>query len=354
MAHQNGTFRRTKQVLQERIVPHTINGVTEMVTEKYATAVPIPPRDWDHIVRSAVTGATALTVAGSIAWSTASIGDLLSRTVDPYIGYTAAGVFDLAWISCMALEWLARYDRRKAKLPMVAGHVALVLAMAAVCTHGILQGGHGAIVIGIIGALVSALAKGMWTMTMRHFSVDLDDRSQQWIEARFSAAHARLATAAVHRELARVEGATANMHAAYELPIAEAELTDADRAAEYARSLMPGATDDELAAQLAAAGLVTPPTSTLLFDDHHGDHQDDHMMTTVAAGQTVRETVTSVVTPDPASMTRSQLIAAARRLDRQARKGRSARPVTIGTLQLQLGLSRREATEIRKIVVGAE
>ncbi|MFI6117457.1 protein transporter Sec31 [Kitasatospora sp. NPDC051164] len=221
MAHQNSTFRRARQVQQERVVPHTINGVTEMVTERYTTAVPIPPREWDRLVRGAVTGATALTVAGSIAWSTASIGDLLARTVHPVIGYGAAGVFDLAWISCMALEWLARYDRRKAAGPMKAGYVALVIAMAAVCTHGILQGGHGAIVVGAIGALVSALAKGMWTMSMRHFSVDLDDRSQQWVEARLSAAHARLATAAVTRELARVEGATADMHAAYQTPAIE-------------------------------------------------------------------------------------------------------------------------------------
>ncbi|MFG3228136.1 protein transporter Sec31 [Kitasatospora sp. NPDC048194] len=348
MTQLNPTFRRSRQVQQERTVPHTINGVTEMVTEKYATAVPIPPRDWDRIVRGSVTGATALTVAGSIAWSTASIGDLLARTVQPVIGYGAAGVFDLAWISCMALEWLARYDRRKAAGPRKAGYVALIIAMAAVCAHGILQGGHGAIVVGIIGALVSALAKGMWTMSMRHFSVELDDRSQQWVERRLSAAHARLATAAVQRELARVEGVTADMHAAYELPATEPELTDADRAAEYARSLMPGADDDQITAQLVAAGLVTSPVTPRPQDDH----QHDRVMTTVAAKRPARDMVTSVVTQDPSTMTRSQLLAAARRLDRQARKGKPSRPVTIETLQVQLGLSRRDAQELRRAVVG--
>jgi hypothetical protein len=356
MAQQNSTFRRAQTVTQERLVPHTINGITEMVTEKYSTAVPIPPRDWDHIVRGAVTGATALTVAGSIAWSTASIGDLLGQAVHPAIGYGAAAVFDLGWISCMALEWLARYDRRKAEMPRRAGYVALVIAMAAVCTHGILRVGQDSltagIAVGIIGALVSALAKGMWTMSMRHFSVELDDRSQQWVEARFSAAHARLATAAVQRELARVEGVTADMHAAYEPPAIEPPTSDYEMALAEARRIMPDATDAQLRQQLAVTGLVDPGTDYDPQDDHLHDHYDDRVMTSAAASRPAREVVTSVVTQDPINMTRPQLIAAARRLDRQARKGRSARPVTISTLQLQLGLSRREATDIRRIVVG--
>lgn len=223
MDTQNPTFRRTRKVNGTRTEPHTVNGVTRLVEVPYTTHVTVPPRDWDHIVRGGVTAATAVTVAGSIAWSTASIGDLLARTVHPAIAYGAAAVFDAAWISCMALEWLARYDRRKAELPRRAGHVALVIAMAAVATHGILQAGHGAIVIGIIGALVSALAKGLWTLTMRHFSVELDDRSQQWVEQRLSEVHAQLATAAVDRELARVEGMTADYRAAYSIERADRE-----------------------------------------------------------------------------------------------------------------------------------
>jgi hypothetical protein len=352
MAHQNGTFRRTRLVQQEREIPHTINGITQMVTERYATAVPVPPRDWDRLVRGAVTGATALTVTGAIAWSTASIGDLLAEAVHPAIAYGAATVFDLGWVSCMALEWLSRYDRRRATLPRRAGYIALVIAMAAVCTHGILRVGHDSIAagvaVGIIGALVSALAKGLWTMALHSFSVELDDRSQQWVEAQFSAAHARLATAAVQRELARVEGATADMYAAYELPAAEPTHGDYDTALAEARRIMPDATDDQLTAQLVAAGLVTSTPQ----DDHLHDHHGDREMTTVPAKRLAREVVTSVVTPDPATMTRPQLLAAARRLNREALKGRSGRPVTIGTLQLQLGLSRREATEVRRAIVG--
>ncbi|MFB7672915.1 protein transporter Sec31 [Kitasatospora purpeofusca] len=344
-------FRRTRAEHHERLVPHTIGGVTEMVLERYTTTVPIPPRDWDRLVRGAVTGATALTVAGSIAWSTASIGDLLAHAVHPVIAYTAAAAFDMAWISCMALEWLARYDRAKAAAPRKAGHFALVVAMAAVCVHGVLAGGWQAVAVGIIGALVSAVAKGMWTMTMRHFSVELDERSRQWVERRISDAHARLATAAVQRELARVEGATADMHAAYELPAAEPTPTDYEVALTEARRIMPDATDDQLRQQLAVTGLVDPLTELDLQDDHLHDHRDDRVMTTVPAKRAAREVVTSVVT-SPATMSRRQKLAAARRLDQQSRKGHPSRPVTIETLQQQLGLSRRAAAEIRRTVVG--
>lgn len=361
MDTQNPTFRRTRKVNGTRTVPHTVNGVTEYVQVPYTTHVPVPPRDWDLIVRGGVTAATVLTVAGSIAWSTASIGDLLARSVDPAIAYGAAAVFDLGWITCMANEWLARYDRAKAKLPRATGHIALVVAMAAVFAHGWLQGGHGAIAVGIIGALVSALAKGMWAITMRQHSVELDDRSQQWIERRLADAHARLATAAVERELARVEGATADYRAAY-APSIEPGRDDRQRALDYARTVMPDASDAELYAQLAAAGLadeddqvvtspVMPSVTWDTQDDHQDDQRHDHRMTSVPAAQPVRSVVTAAVT-EPRKFTGAQLLAAARRLDRAARAEKPSRPVTIDTLRDQLGLSRREAKDLRDAIVG--
>jgi hypothetical protein len=357
MDTQNPTFRRARKVTRTREVPHTVNGVTAMVTQKYTTHIPLPPRDWDRIVRGGVTGATTATVAGSIAWSTASIGDLLATAVHPAIAYGAAGAFDLAWITCMALEWLARYDRRKARAPMIAGYVALGAAMAAIGTHGFLLGGATGKAVGIIGALVSALAKGMWTMTMRHHSVELDDRSQQWVEQRLATAHARLATAAVERELARVEGATADYRAAY-APAIEAGRDDRQRALDYARTFMTDASDDEIDAQLAAAGLDEPVTSPVMspeqddhWDDHWDDQQADRRMTTVPAARPARQMVTAAVTP-PRKLTGAQLLAAARRLDNQARKQKPSRPVTIGTLRAELGLSRREAGDLRDVIVG--
>ncbi|WP_052509099.1 hypothetical protein [Kitasatospora griseola] len=265
MANMNSTLRRTRKVTRERLVPHTINGITKLVTENYTVDEPVPPRDWDLAVRNAVTAATVLTVAGSIAWSTDSIGSLLGRTVNPAIAYTAAAVFDLAWITCMALEWLARYDRRKASLPRKLGYVALIIAMLAVATNGWLAGGKGAFFVGLIGAFVSAIAKGMWTMTMRTFGSTLDDRSQQWVEARFSDVQARLATAAATRELARVEGTIAGYEDTFEAPAALPQVGEEPAAADgtvraaiaIARhTLGPDASPAQIAAQLVLAKVL--------------------------------------------------------------------------------------------------
>ena len=54
---------KTRPVQRTRLVPHTVNGKTEMVLDRYTVDLPVPPRDWDHTVLTAVT-ATGL-VAGT-------------------------------------------------------------------------------------------------------------------------------------------------------------------------------------------------------------------------------------------------------------------------------------------------
>ena len=119
---------RTRTEPRTRLVPHTIDGETKMVPEEYTVEVPVPPKDWDHIV---LTGALTVVAAGLgivIVWSTSSIGDLLARAVsEPTIAYAAATGFSLGWIVCMALEWLARYDPARIKRPRAAGHIFLSL-----------------------------------------------------------------------------------------------------------------------------------------------------------------------------------------------------------------------------------
>jgi hypothetical protein len=193
---------KTRTVQRTRLVPHTIDGRTEMVLDRYQVQVPVPPRDWDRIIRTAVTIAAGLILTACVIWSTASIGDLLARVVIPPAAYAAAVVFDLAWISCMALEWLARYDTRRAALPRKAGHVALLLAMGAVAAHGSLA---GQLVIGIVGAAVSGLAKGLWTVVLAHHATPLNDRTQQWVDKQRAEAGGRLAMVAVRRELTRAD-----------------------------------------------------------------------------------------------------------------------------------------------------
>ncbi|MEV8418186.1 protein transporter Sec31 [Streptomyces niveus] len=194
---------KTRTVRRHHLVEHTIDGKTEMVLDKYNVDVPVPPRDWDRIVLATVTAAAALIGIASITWSTASIGDLLARATIAPAAYAAAAVFDLVWLSCMALEWLARYDQERAKLPRRAGYWALAVAMVAVGAHGWIA---DQLAIGLVGAAVSGLAKAMWTVVLRHHAKPLDDLTQQWVDKQRAEAGGRLAMVSVRRELIRTEG----------------------------------------------------------------------------------------------------------------------------------------------------
>ncbi|MGW2209930.1 protein transporter Sec31 [Streptomyces sp. NPDC001781] len=189
----------------ERFVPHTVDGKTRMIPLPVET--PAPPRDWDHLVLRGVTVIAAVVLAASVVWSTASIGDLLNRAVIEPAAYGAAIVFDLAWIACMAVEWLARYDDDRAALPRKAGNVALLVAMLAIGAHGKITGYWE---IGIVGALVSALAKGLWTVVLRHQTPPLDARTRAWIQGELADVGASLALIPVRRQLQRAE---AQVHA---------------------------------------------------------------------------------------------------------------------------------------------
>ncbi|MBZ6085902.1 protein transporter Sec31 [Streptomyces olivaceus] len=192
-----------------QLVPHTIDGKTRMVPVQ--VDAPAPPRDWDHLILNAVTAIAALVLTASVVWSTASIGDLLAHAVIEPAAYGAAIVFDLAWIACMAVEWLARYDEDRARLPRRAGHVMLVLAMLAVGAHGKVAGYWE---IGLIGAAVSALAKGLWTVVLRHQTPPLDARTRAWIQGELADAGASLALIPVRRQLQRAESQVAAERAA--------------------------------------------------------------------------------------------------------------------------------------------
>ncbi|MEV7389602.1 protein transporter Sec31 [Streptomyces sp. NPDC091215] len=182
------------------LVPHTVDGKTRMVPVEIP--VPAPPRDWDRAVLTGVTTIAALVVTASVIWSTASIGDLLTRVVIAPAAYGAAIVFDLVWIACMAVEWLSRYDEDSARLPRNAGHGALLVAMGAVAAHGWLA---GYAVIGIVGAVVSGLAKGLWTVVLRHQTPQLDPRTREFLRQELADAGVTLAVMPVRRRVQRAQ-----------------------------------------------------------------------------------------------------------------------------------------------------
>jgi hypothetical protein len=238
-----------------RYTPVTRNGRTHYVP----TDAPRPPRDWDHTVLTAVTIATTLLVTVSVAWSTASIGALLATTITAALAYGAASAFDLVWIISMAVEWLARYDSTRARLPRIAGHISLGIAMTAVGIHGYLSGNWAT---AGVGAFVSALAKGGWTVVMRHQAVTLDPHTAAWLRAERASRGAARALAAEERVDARAEGQLAAIRDSLtSVPDVSgtAPDTDVQAAVQAAPDTMPGADPEAIAAYLSDRGLRVIP-----------------------------------------------------------------------------------------------
>ncbi|MEV7154888.1 protein transporter Sec31 [Streptomyces misionensis] len=191
---------KTRRIERTRLVPHTVDGETEMVLDREIIEVPAPPPDWDQRVRTAVTIGAAILVTVSITWTTASVGALLAMSTIAVVAYAAGIAFDATWIMCMGAEWLLRYDPKRAALPRRAGYWALAVSMGAVFAHGYLTREW---VVGLVGALVSALAKGGWTIAMRVHARPLDPRTQQWVAKRRAAVDGQLAMIPIRRELQR-------------------------------------------------------------------------------------------------------------------------------------------------------
>lgn len=191
-----------RMVREQYTTEHSIDGVTAPVTKTRTARVPVLPRDVDAILTKGALGMALLLTAASIAWSTYAIGSLLGATV----GYIAAGVFDAAWLTCLALEYLARYDKDRRTLPRNLGWMLLAGTMAAIGVHGYQTGG---IPVAIVGAAVSAFAKVLWHAVLRQLSPELSDEDRQWLSVQSSKAHTKAAVATVQRTAARIEGRAA-------------------------------------------------------------------------------------------------------------------------------------------------
>lgn len=196
--------RRTQTIERTRLVPHTVDGETELVLDREQIEVPAPPRDWDQAVRTAVTVMAVVLLTVSVCWSTTSIGSLLSRMVESAAAYGAACAFDTLWIMCTAVQWLLRTDPVRARRAEIGGRWALAIAMAAVFADGYLS---DQLVIGLVGAAVSALAKGGTSLAMLVHARPLDGRTQQWLEKRRATLNGQLALIPVRRELQRGQAA---------------------------------------------------------------------------------------------------------------------------------------------------
>lgn len=205
---------RTRTETRTRPLDKTVGDKTHTIPEDYDVHVPVVPRDWDAIALSGVRTATTVAVLGVMAWGTASIGDLLSRVAPSWVAYTVAGVFDLAWIVCMILEWLARDEPDRASVPRKAGWAALAVSMSLIGLHGYVldrvDGVESALSIGIGGALVAAIIKSLWSVVMGFTAIKLSVEDQRWLAAERAEVSTELAMTAARRRLAKTR---ARIHA---------------------------------------------------------------------------------------------------------------------------------------------
>ncbi|MET7570792.1 hypothetical protein ABZT04_20180 [Streptomyces sp. NPDC005492] len=159
----------------------------------------VPPRDWDVISTRAAVGMVLALTAVAVAWSTWSIGSLLHGGV----GFLAATVFDLSWGTALILEWKARFDPDKRFFPQSLGWGLLAVTMGAIFWNA-----WPDVRYGVVGAVVSGVAKILWLGIMKHIEVTLTQRDRDDLRDRTSRANVRVAFASVDRAVMRTEAHT--------------------------------------------------------------------------------------------------------------------------------------------------
>lgn len=203
-------FRRPTRTITE-----TIHGVDVAYDVPDTTPVIRLPFNLDAALRRGLfTLAIAMTVV-AIVWGTVAIGSMLTLLAPPWAAYLVAGVFDAGWAACLVAEWLLRYDSRRAEIPMRVGIALLAVSMAAIITHGALAGPWGW-AIGIIGALVSAAAKGVWAIGMHTIRIKLEPKYEAYLNARRQKTGTEMALALGERDRLLVEDGAVKLRLALE------------------------------------------------------------------------------------------------------------------------------------------
>jgi hypothetical protein len=210
-------FRRPTQTISE-----TINGVDVEYTVPDNTPVVRLPFNLDTLLRRALfTLAFAMTI-GAIVWGTVAIGTMLALLAPAWAAYLVAGVFDAGWAACLLAEWLLRYDSQRAAAPRNAGLALLAVSVAAIVIHGIRA---DAVLVGVIGALVSAAAKGVWAIGMHTVRIKLDPKYEAYLRARQQQTGTELALALGDRDQLLAEDRTVKLRLALEARRSGAETT---------------------------------------------------------------------------------------------------------------------------------
>jgi hypothetical protein len=103
---------------------------------------------------------------------------MLALLAPAWAAYHVAGGFDAGWAACLIAEWILRHDSKRARIPAAAGLVMLAVSMTAIIIHGVRS---EAVAVGIVGALVSAAAKGVWAIGMHTIRIKLDPKYEAYL-----------------------------------------------------------------------------------------------------------------------------------------------------------------------------
>lgn len=166
-------FRRPTRTIAE-----TVHGVDVEYTIPDPNTMPRLPFNLDATLRRVLFAFAVLMTAGAIVWGTVAIGGMLALLAPVWAAYLVAGVFDAGWAACLISEWILRHDHARARIPAAAGLAMLAVSMTAIIIDGVRA---GAVAIGIIGALVSAAAKGTWAIGMHTIRIRLDPKYEAYL-----------------------------------------------------------------------------------------------------------------------------------------------------------------------------
>jgi len=221
-----------------RTVTEVVHGVPVDYEIPDTTPVVRLPFNLDSLLRRTLfTVAVAMTMV-AIVWGTVAIGGMLQLLAPAWAAYLVAGAFDAGWAACLIAEWILRYDSKRAETPRNAGVALLAVSMAAITTHGALSGPWGWIV-GIVGALVSAAAKGVWAIGMYTIRIKLEPKYEAYLRTLQQQAGTEQALALGERDRLLTQDGTVKLRLALEARRGPAEPVVIEQAAPEPEAAQP-------------------------------------------------------------------------------------------------------------------
>lgn len=172
-------YRKVRRTAWE---PVTFNGETKMVKREWTEEVPRLPLNLDVLYVRAAVGVAVFLTCVAVIWSTMAIGRQLGHLVPehPKVGYLGAAAFELPWVTCLAVAWVLRNQPDRARPVNIAGWIGLGIVVSAIVLDGYRV---EAVEVGVLGAFVSVVAKGLWWVVIGLFRVQLDEDRAGWLNA---------------------------------------------------------------------------------------------------------------------------------------------------------------------------